>query len=130
LTPNIPEAETLAGITIDSEADMRRAAAIIRKMGTTAVLIKGGHLKRQKADSESTSETPGHEEEAVDLLDNGGTVTVFREKLIPGAQLHGSGCILSAAIAAGLGNGSSLEDAVAAAKSFVLIAIRSSIRLG
>ena len=46
VTPNIPEAETLTGMTITSEADMRRAAAAIREMGARAVLIKGGHLGR------------------------------------------------------------------------------------
>lgn len=116
LTPNIPEAETLTGITITSEADMRQAAAAIRQMGARAVLIKGGHLAG----------------EAVDVLDNEGKVTAFREQRISGAELHGSGCILSAAIAAGLGKGMTLEDSVGAAKSFVLEALRNSagIKLG
>src|SRR4029077_15257227 len=88
VTPNISEAEMLTETTITSEADMRRAAAAIRAMGASAVLIKGGHLVS---------------EEAIDVLDNDGRVTVFREQRISGAELHGSGCILSAAIAAGLG---------------------------
>ena len=53
---------------------------------------------------------------------------MFRERWISGAELHGSGCILSAAIAAGLGKGMALEDSVGAAKSFVLDAIRNSRR--
>jgi hydroxymethylpyrimidine kinase/phosphomethylpyrimidine kinase len=122
VTPNIPEAETLSGIAITSEAEMRRAATAIRELGASAVLIKGGHLgqkaegRKQKAESE----------EAVDVLDNEGKVTVFRESRISGAELHGSGCILSAAIAAGLGKGMTLEDSVGAAKRFVLAAIRRS----
>ncbi len=160
LTPNIPEAETLTGITITSEAEMRRAAAIIRKLGARAVLIKGGHLKKQKSEvrsqksegsrQEGGSPTPGSprgqpawggtvregskaeaqdgSDDAIDVLDNEGNVTVFREKRIGGADLHGSGCILSAAIAAGLGKGMTLEDSVGAAKSFVLEAIRNSAR--
>lgn len=111
ITPNISEAETLTGITISSESDMRRAAAAIRKLGASAVLIKGGHLVS---------------EAAMDVLDNEGQVTVFREQRIIGAELHGSGCILSAAIAAGLGKEMTLEDSVNAAKLFVLKAIREA----
>jgi len=122
VTPNIPEAETLTGMTITSEADMRRAAAAIREMGARAVLVKGGHLGGEKAEGgRQTAESP----DAVDVLDNEGRVTVFREQRISGAALHGSGCILSAAIAAGLGKGMTLEESVGAAKSFVLAAIRN-----
>ena len=122
VTPNIPEAETLTGMTITSEADMRRAAAAIRSLGAGAVLIKGGHLGEQGAEGRrQKAET----EEAIDVLDNEGALTVFREQRISGAELHGSGCILSAAIAAGLGKGMTLEDSVGKAKSFVLAAIRS-----
>lgn len=111
VTPNISEAEALTATTITSAADMRRAAAAIREMGASAVLIKGGHL-----DSD----------EAIDVLDNNGQVTVFQEQRIRGGELHGSGCILSAAIAAGLGNEMTLEESVGAAKSFVLKAIRKA----
>jgi hydroxymethylpyrimidine/phosphomethylpyrimidine kinase len=65
-------------------------------------------------------------EDAIDLLDDEGKVTVFREPRVVGGKLHGSGCILSAAIAAGLGKGNSLEDSVTAAKIFVLQAIRQA----
>jgi hydroxymethylpyrimidine kinase/phosphomethylpyrimidine kinase len=121
ITPNIPEAETLSGTTINSEADMRRAAEIIRERGARAVLIKGGHLLGE--DAGGTPAVPG---EAIDVLDDEGKVTVFREQRVSGAELHGSGCILSAAIAAGLGKEMTLADSVGAAKSFVLDAIRSS----
>jgi hydroxymethylpyrimidine kinase/phosphomethylpyrimidine kinase len=136
VTPNIPEAETFTGITILSETDMRRAAAIIRELGAGAVLIKGGHLKKQKADGRRQSSGSRSQEaeekeqdwsdEAIDVLDNDGKVTVFRERRIEGAELHGSGCILSAAIAAGLGKGMTMEDSIDAAKSFVFEAIRDS----
>jgi hydroxymethylpyrimidine kinase/phosphomethylpyrimidine kinase len=141
ITPNIPEAEKLAGIPITSEPEMREAAAIIRALGARAVLIKGGHLgaeetvgrsqesgesRRQKAEGNrqeaarcEVSETFTFLSQSVDVLDYEGRVTVFRERRIPGAQLHGSGCLLSAAIAAGLGNGMSLEDSVGRAKTFV-----------
>jgi hydroxymethylpyrimidine/phosphomethylpyrimidine kinase len=114
VTPNIPEAETLSATAIASEADMRRAAAAIRQLGVRAVLIKGGHLSQG---------------DAIDLLDDEGKVTVFREQRIDGAELHGSGCMLSAAIAAGLGKGMTLEESVGAAKSFVLDALRKSMRM-
>jgi hydroxymethylpyrimidine kinase/phosphomethylpyrimidine kinase len=114
VTPNIPEAETLTATPIASEADMRRAAAAIRKLGARAVLIKGGHLSQG---------------DAIDVLDDEGKVTVFREERIKGAELHGSGCILSAAIAAGLGKGMTLEESVGAAKSFVLDALRNSMHM-
>ena len=137
VTPNIPEAETLTGIAITSEAEMRRAAAVIRELGAQAVLIKGGHLKKQKSAVRSqkaegskqetvTNKAPDESDEAIDVLDNEGQVTVFREKRLSGAELHGTGCILSAAIAAGLGQGKTLEDSVAGAKRFVLEAIRNS----
>jgi hydroxymethylpyrimidine/phosphomethylpyrimidine kinase len=109
------EAETLTATKISSEADMRRAAIAIRKMGASAVLIKGGHLVS---------------EAAIDVLDNEGQVTVFRQQRITGAELHGSGCILSAAIAAGLGKEMTLEDSVGAAKQFVLQAIRKVVSAG
>ena len=143
VTPNIPEAETLTGTTITSEAEMRRAAATMREMGARAVLIKGGHLRqreaesrRQKADGRrQTADGRRHEpgiakaeesDEAIDVLDNEGKVTVFRENRVHGAELRGTGCILSAAIAAGLGKGMTLEDSVGVAKSFVWEAIRNS----
>lgn len=132
VTPNIPEAEALSGITITSEIDMLRAAATIREIGARAVLIKGGHLGTQEADGrrqEAGEKAQDRSEEAIDVLDNQGKVTVFRERRVSGAELHGSGCILSAAIAAGLGQGKTLEDSVGAAKSFVLEAIRNSARV-
>jgi len=152
LTPNIPEAETLTRSTITSEADMRRAAVTIRQLGARAVLIKGGHLKKQEAGGRrqeavsseqwaassgqlggsptakegSNTEVQDGSDDAIDVLDNEGRVTVFRERRVSGVELHGSGCILSAAIAAGLGRGMTLEDSVGEAKRFVLEAIRNS----
>ena len=69
-------------------------------------------------------------EHAIDVLDNEGRVTVFRDELIAGGEVHGSGCTLSAAIAACLGRGQNLEEAIQAAKSFVTEAIRRSPALG
>lgn len=147
LTPNILEAEQLAGMSITSEAEMQRAAAIIRELGARAVLVKGGHLeaeepvgrsqeqgerRRQKAEGGRQEEGGAVDEafalptDSIDVLDDQGRVTVFRERRIPGAELHGSGCILSAAIAAGLGKGVTLEDSVRRAKTFVWEAFREA----
>jgi hydroxymethylpyrimidine kinase/phosphomethylpyrimidine kinase len=139
VTPNIPEAEKLTGLRITSEADMRQAAAKIRQLGARAVLVKGGHL-RQKAGGRQQAaghqEAVGRQQEAgggnyttlsTDVLDDDGKVTAFSEKRVEGVELHGSGCILSAAIAAGLGKGMTLEESVASAKSFVSVEFRKQL---
>jgi hydroxymethylpyrimidine kinase/phosphomethylpyrimidine kinase len=117
VTPNIPEAEKLVGFVIRGEADMRRAAEAIQSLGARAVLVKGGHRA-----------TAG---QAVDvLLSDDGRFTEFRSEYINLGEVHGSGCTLSAAIAACLGKGMSLEDAVGAAKKYVTDAIKTAPRIG
>ena len=116
VTPNIPEAEKLAGFAIESEADMRRAAEKIQSLGARAVLVKGGHRQMR----------PG---EAIDVLLSE-SLTEFRSEYLDVGEVHGSGCTLSAAIAAGLGKGLTLEEAVGAAKEYVTNAIRSAPRIG
>lgn len=106
VTPNIPEAERLASMTIQTEADMQRAAGLICEMGARAVLVKGGHLKQ----------TAGA---AIDVLVEGGRATVFRDEFIAGANAHGTGCRFSAGIAACLAKGLELEDSIRRAKRFV-----------
>jgi hydroxymethylpyrimidine kinase/phosphomethylpyrimidine kinase len=107
VTPNIPEAERLAGFSIKSEGDMRRAAEAIKSLGASAVLVKGGHRLEPQAD-------------AVDILiEDTGALTEFRTEYIEVGEVHGSGCTLSAAIAANLGKGLSLRDAVEAAKVYL-----------
>jgi hydroxymethylpyrimidine kinase/phosphomethylpyrimidine kinase len=113
VTPNIPEAERLAGFSIQSEADMKRAAEVIKSLGARAVLVKGGHRLTAEAD-------------ALDiLLDETGNFTEFREEFIDVGEIHGSGCTLSAAIAAALGKGMSLAAAVGAAKKYLTDQIRA-----
>ena len=133
LTPNILEAERITGLQIEDEEGMRRAARAMREMGARAVLVKGGHLKNRAADensgNESVQETFGVQT-ALDLLDNEGHVTLFRGEWIETTSTHGTGCTLSAAIAASLGRGLSLEKAVAAAKRFTTDAIRQAPGLG
>ncbi len=115
VTPNIPEAEVLAKMSIGSLADMREAATRIAALKPAAVVIKGGHL-------------PGPE--VVDLLFETGQFTEFIGPRIEGRNTHGTGCTFAAAIAAHLAKGAGLQEAVPAAKSFVEGAMRSGIPLG
>ncbi len=125
ITPNIPEAEKLAGMNIRDEDEMRQAAARIRELGAQAVLIKGGHLEEQR--SEVRGQRSGNtKQEAVDLLDDDGQVTVLRSAWIKAPNVRGTGCVLSSAIAAVLAQGSELEEAVTTAKAFVADRIRGS----
>jgi hydroxymethylpyrimidine kinase/phosphomethylpyrimidine kinase len=115
VTPNIPEAEVLARMSIGSLADMREAATRIAALKPAAVVIKGGHL-------------PGPE--VVDVLFEKGEFTEFIGPRIEGRNTHGTGCTFAAAIAARLAKGAELKEAVPAAKSFVEGAMRSGIPLG
>ena len=121
ITPNIWEAEQLAGLRIENEEEMRNAASRLRDMGARAVLIKGGHLPGQK------SEEP---QQAIDILNDGGQVTSFRGEWIDTQGLRGTGCILSSAMAACLARGMDLEAAVRLAKQFVSETLRNASTLG
>jgi hydroxymethylpyrimidine/phosphomethylpyrimidine kinase len=121
VTPNVPEAELLSGIEIDSPQAMRAAARQIRKMGARAVVIKGGH---------PFSGTDGSNARAIDLLFEGRSFAELTSRRIPGDGAHGTGCAFSAAIAAHLARGSSLEQAVRSAKVFVMRALRRRLMLG
>ena len=114
VTPNIPEAETLAGMQIVSEQDAREAAKKIVGMGANAVVVKGGHL-------------PGP---PVDLLYDGTEFREFKAVRIDTKNTHGSGCTFASAVAAGLAKGMELVDAVGAAKEYVNEAIRYSLEIG
>ncbi len=114
VTPNLPEAETLAGVTIGSRADLEDAARRIAALGPRYVLIKGGHA-------------PG---DPIDILYDG---RAFRE--YPGARIattstHGTGCTLSAAIVAYLARGLAVEDAVGRAKEYVVAAMCAASPIG
>lgn len=125
VTPNIPEAERLAGVNIEGEDEMREAARRIRELGARAVLIKGGHLKShepgvRRQGSETTDLT------ANDFLDDAGDVRVVRGDWIETPNVRGTGCMMSSAIAACLANGMPLAEAVAMAKRFVADQIQHS----
>ncbi len=105
ITPNLPEAETLLGEKIPNEAALEPAARRLAEMFGTAVLLKGGHLDGP---------------DCIDVLVDDGGVHRFSAARIPVAGSHGTGCTLSAAIAAALAWGNSLPDAVKAAKSYLV----------
>jgi hydroxymethylpyrimidine/phosphomethylpyrimidine kinase len=97
VTPNIPEAEALSGIRIRTAADRRLAAGLIAELGPRAVLIKGGHARGA---------------EVRDVLFDGRFFTEFVSPRIRTRATHGTGCTLSAAIAANLALGFELEEAI------------------
>ena len=119
VTPNIPEAEKLAGINIGNEDDVRQAAARIRELGARAVLIKGGHQKWAGVGGQGSEKL-----EAIDVLDEQGQVEIFRGKWIEAPAVRGTGCMLSSGIAACLAKGLSLAQSISAAKEFVAAEIQ------
>jgi len=125
VTPNLPEASYLLGRTISRRADMERAAADLIALGCPAVLLKGGHLE----DDGDAARTGGLDDL---LMTADGRVRVFTHPRIDTPNLHGTGCTLAAAIAAGLARNLTLEDAVSAALDFVsqAIAAGAALRIG
>lgn len=128
ITPNIPEAERLTGLRIVNEEGMRCAAQAIRNLGARAVLVKGGHLPRQEeGGGRQEAGRPPIGSEAIDVLDDAGSVTILRSAWIEAGNVRGTGCMLSAAIAACLAKGISLLNSVAEAKRFVNEAISRKV---
>ena len=114
VTPNIPEAETLTGLSITDDAGMAEAARRIVGMGARAVVVKGGH----------------REGPATDLYYDGEGFREFTSPRFDTPNTHGTGCTFASAIAAGLAQGLATEDAVGQAKGFVTEAIRASFPIG
>jgi hydroxymethylpyrimidine/phosphomethylpyrimidine kinase len=115
ITPNVPEAEGLLGRSIDTSEPDEDAARELVGLGPRWVLLKGGHL----SSSDST-----------DLLTDGKDVVRLSGPRIDTKNTHGTGCVLSAAIAAGLAKGLDVTDAAAEAKKFVTRAIERHLTLG
>jgi len=114
VTPNIPEAETIVGRSLESEADFRDAAREIVALGARYVVIKGGH-RRGDAD---------------DLLFDGRDFQVLHAERIDTPHTHGTGCTFSAAIAAGLAGGLGVGEAVSRAKDYLTGAIARAYPIG
>jgi hydroxymethylpyrimidine/phosphomethylpyrimidine kinase len=116
VTPNLPEAAALLGVGVaGSEDEAIRQARAIATFGSRAVLVKGGH---------------GHGAAAVDILASGEGVVRLTAPRVETPHTHGTGCTLSAAIAALLARGEGLETAVRRAKAFVSAAIAAGRELG
>ncbi|WP_203247814.1 bifunctional hydroxymethylpyrimidine kinase/phosphomethylpyrimidine kinase [Sporosarcina beigongshangi] len=117
ITPNIPEAEVLAGMTIESDEDIEEAANRILQLGAGAVVMKGGH--RQGA----------HYAEDL-LLSADGERLALRSEWIYTQNTHGTGCTFSAAITARVAQGMPISKAVIDAKRFIQAAISDGLTLG
>ena len=114
LTPNIPEAEILSGMTIQNAADMERAAQTISEKYGCAVLCKGGHQIN----------------DADDLLWRNGAGKWFKGRRIDNPNTHGTGCTLSSAIASNLAKGYDLDTSVERAKAYISGALAAMLDLG
>ncbi|QCJ42445.1 bifunctional hydroxymethylpyrimidine kinase/phosphomethylpyrimidine kinase [Bacillus sp. S3] len=116
ITPNIPEAEVLTGMSIRSPLDKREAAVKLCELGAKNVVIKGGHDE--------------NESESTDLLFDGNEFHYFTSKRIQTKNTHGTGCTFSAVITAELAKGSTIYNAVLTAKDFIQAAIEDGIAIG
>jgi hydroxymethylpyrimidine/phosphomethylpyrimidine kinase len=115
VTPNIPEAEKLTGLSILHKTHKEEAAKRLAGFGAKYVIIKGGH------DSGT---------EAVDLLFDGSHFTELASRRVETEHTHGTGCTFSAALAAGLAQGLDIEGATRQAKAFIQAAIEDGLNIG
>ncbi len=114
-TPNLAEVELLTGVAVEDRGGLDRAAGAFLELGCTWVLVKGGHL-------------PGTQ--AVDLLSDGTTRLEVTAPRYDTRDTHGTGCTLSAAIAAELAKGADVVDAVHRAKDYLTGSLQRGVRIG
>jgi len=114
ITPNLPEAEEILGIKIETLEEMKEAALKLKELGPKAVLVKGGHL----------------EGEATDLLFDGKDFVILKQERIDTKHTHGTGCTLSSTIAANLAKNMTVEEAVRSGKRYITCAIEHGFELG
>lgn len=115
VTPNLDEAAMLAGFAVETVSDMHRAAAVLLEAGAAAALVKGGHLRAPVL---------------VDVLHTAAGEREFRRARMDTRHTHGTGCTLSAAVAAGLAHGRDLGEAVDDALDYVHRAMVAAPGLG
>jgi hydroxymethylpyrimidine/phosphomethylpyrimidine kinase len=115
ITPNIPEAEALSGLSIADVAGMHRAAEALLRMGVRAVLLKGGH---------------GSGAVLTDLLATPAGTEAFESTRLETRHTHGTGCTLASALACGLAQGMALRDAVIRARAYVRAAMLAAPGFG
>jgi hydroxymethylpyrimidine kinase/phosphomethylpyrimidine kinase len=113
ITPNIPEAEVLTGLTIKDVSDMEAAARKLVEMGAKAVIVKGGHMER-----------------AIDVVFDGKDVQALSGDKVKIENTHGTGCTFASAIAAQLAVGRTLVEAATLAKAYVVKAIEKAYPVG
>ena len=113
ITPNVPEAETLTGLTIKDVADMEVAARKLVEMGARAVIVKGGHMER-----------------SVDVLFDGNELLTLGGDRVKVENTHGTGCTFASALAAQLAVGRPLSEAAMLAKAYVMKAIEKAYPIG
>jgi hydroxymethylpyrimidine/phosphomethylpyrimidine kinase len=113
ITPNVPEAEILTGLTIKDVADMEAAARKIAEMGAHAVIVKGGHMDK-----------------AIDVLFDGTDMHPLGGEKVKLENTHGTGCTFASAITAQLAAGRSLLEATTLAKAYVMKAIEKAYPVG
>ena len=116
VTPNLPEAEALTGLTIRTRADMEAAGRLLLRMGARAAVVKGGHL-----DGEPAADL---------LIAADGSRQWLEAERVDSRHTHGTGCTFSAALTAGLARGLELPEAVGLAKDFITLAIRKAPGIG
>ena len=115
LTPNIPEAEILAGIKIKNLIDMEKAGKEMIKLGASSVILKGGHMKT---------------EVMTDLLIDANKIFRIKTKKILTNHTHGTGCTMASALSAGLAKSFEIKKAFKIAHEYVNMAIQSAPRFG
>ncbi len=116
MTPNIPEAEKLTGMTIRDIDGMLQAAAMLHTIGPKAVLLKGGHMQGGGS--------------VTDILASEEGIETFESPRIDTPHVHGTGCTLASAIATSLGQGMAVRAAVLRARAYLHEAIRTNPGLG
>lgn len=115
ITPNIPEAELLTGMKINTIEDMKKSAVEISKMGPRYVIVKGGHLEGNYA---------------IDIVFDGNNFIELKSKKHFKGDVHGTGCCFSASITAFLTKGESPLNAITKAKKFISYAIKNGVYIG
>lgn len=114
ITPNLPEAEALTGLKMETEQDLYTACQMLHELGAKNVLLKGGHSLGNPND----------------LFYDGENFHWLKAERISTKNTHGTGCTLSSAIASNLANGLLLKDSIEAAKTYITEAIRNSFPIG
>ena len=125
VTPNIPEAEILTDREIKNLSDTKDAARAIYELGAENVLIKGGHIMSQEDGNDDASDG-----KVIDVFYDGKSFQEFREERLNTKNVHGTGCIYSAAIATELAKGNDMISSITIAREFIINIIMGSIALG